>query len=56
RAAALAARAGAEATKDMVAQRGRARFTPGGGRGHQDPGATSMALVWETLAEVAEEL
>jgi dihydroxyacetone kinase-like protein len=52
RAAAAAARAGAEATRGMVARRGRARHVEGAGLGHIDAGAMSVA---EMLAVVAEE-
>jgi len=42
-----AARAGAEATRDLVARYGRAKFLGEKTRGHQDPGATSMSLLFE---------
>ncbi|WDR02877.1 DAK2 domain-containing protein [Devosia algicola] len=44
-AAAEAARAGAEATKPMQAKRGRARYVEGGGVGHLDAGAFSVAEI-----------
>ncbi len=44
-AAAAAARQGAEATQDMVAGAGRARFLGERSRGFQDAGATSMAIL-----------
>jgi phosphoenolpyruvate---glycerone phosphotransferase subunit DhaL len=47
-AAAHAARAGAEATRAMPARHGRARYATDAGVGHLDPGAVSMALVFET--------
>ena len=49
--AAAAARRGAEATKDMVAKRGRAANLAERSRGHVDPGAMSMALLFEALSE-----
>ena len=48
-AAAVAARQGAEATRQMVAAHGRARFLGERSAGYQDPGATSIALIFETL-------
>ena len=50
--AAVAARAGAEATRTMPARRGRARHVEGAGLGHVDAGARSVA---EMLAVVAED-
>lgn len=44
-----AARAGAEATKEMTASIGRARFVAEGGKGHLDPGARSVVLILEGL-------
>ena len=52
--AAAAAERGAKETIDMTARRGRARYVENGGRGHIDPGATSVALMLSTLAEQAE--
>ena len=46
-AAASAAEDGAEATRDMTATQGRARYVPDGGRGHVDPGARSVVLIVE---------
>lgn len=51
--AANAAQDGADATKTMIAKRGRARFIEGQGVGQPDPGAASMALVFRALAKVA---
>lgn len=48
-AVAEAAREGADATRALRARRGRARWVEGGGEGHPDPGATSMALVFEVM-------
>ncbi|MCY6379816.1 DAK2 domain-containing protein [Hoeflea prorocentri] len=50
-AAAHAARAGAEATRDMPAKRGRAKYVEGAGVGHLDPGAVSVAELLEEFAK-----
>lgn len=50
--AAEAAYAGALATIPMVARRGRASYLGERSAGHQDPGATSSALIIRALAEV----
>ena len=47
RCAAEAADAGAEATRDFVARYGRAKYLGEKTRGHQDPGAASIALLFE---------
>jgi phosphoenolpyruvate---glycerone phosphotransferase subunit DhaL len=52
-AAAAAARAGAEATVPLQARKGRASYLGARSVGHQDPGATSTALLFEALAAVA---
>jgi dihydroxyacetone kinase-like protein len=52
RRAAEAARAGAEATIPLVARRGRASYLGERSAGHQDPGATSAALLIPALADV----
>lgn len=44
-----AARIGMEATRDMSATLGRARFVADGGRGHIDPGAQSVVVILEEL-------
>jgi dihydroxyacetone kinase-like protein len=49
RAAADAARAGRDATRDMVAQRGRASYLGERARGHLDPGAASSAILVAAL-------
>lgn len=49
--AAQAARAGAEATRDMPAKRGRAKYVEGAGVGHLDPGAVSVAELLEEFAK-----
>jgi len=51
RAAAGAARRGAEATIPMLARKGRASYLGQRSVGHQDPGATSAALLVESLAD-----
>jgi dihydroxyacetone kinase-like protein len=53
-AAAEAARAGAEATTPLVATKGRASYLGERSAGHQDPGATSTALILEAAAATAE--
>ncbi|WP_223424536.1 DAK2 domain-containing protein [Tateyamaria pelophila] len=50
-AAATAAAQGRDATRDMAAKRGRARYVEGAGVGHVDAGATSVA---ELLALYAD--
>ncbi|MDO5084452.1 dihydroxyacetone kinase subunit L [Arachnia propionica] len=55
RAAAEAAAAGCEATIDMVATKGRASYLGERSAGHQDPGATSTALMFQALAETLQE-
>ncbi|MFE9461901.1 dihydroxyacetone kinase subunit DhaL [Streptomyces californicus] len=52
--AADAARAGAEATVPMRARKGRASYLGERSIGHQDPGATSAALLVDALAETAD--
>jgi dihydroxyacetone kinase-like protein len=53
RAAAEAAAAGTEKTKELVARIGRASRLGDRTLGHQDPGATSITLVLESLAASA---
>lgn len=53
--AAKAAVRGAESTRDMVAQFGRAKFLGDRAIGHQDAGATSMALMISAWANVIEK-
>jgi phosphoenolpyruvate---glycerone phosphotransferase subunit DhaL len=53
RAAATAARHGAEATVPLVARKGRASYLGERSAGHQDPGATSTAVILNALAEAA---
>ncbi|MFF0057835.1 dihydroxyacetone kinase subunit DhaL [Streptomyces microflavus] len=55
RGAADAARAGAEATVPLLARKGRASYLGERSIGHQDPGATSAALLVEALAETAQD-
>ncbi|QZN84580.1 dihydroxyacetone kinase subunit DhaL [Cellulomonas sp. C5510] len=52
-AAAEAARAGALATIPLVATKGRASYLGERSAGHQDPGATSSALILEAAAATA---
>ena len=54
RAAADAAAAGALSTIPLVARKGRASYLGERSAGHQDPGATSAALLLATLARVAD--
>jgi dihydroxyacetone kinase-like protein len=53
-AAASAAQAGAEATTAMQANKGRASYLGPRSIGHQDPGATSAALLIKMAAEVVQ--
>lgn len=55
RGAADAARAGAEATIPLLARKGRASYLGERSIGHQDPGATSAALLVEALAGTAQD-
>ncbi|NUR29825.1 MAG: DAK2 domain-containing protein, partial [Catenulispora sp.] len=50
--AAKAAEAGAHDTIALQARKGRASYLGPRSIGHQDPGATSTALVFRALAEV----
>lgn len=45
-----AAQAGVESTKDMIATKGRASYLGERSLGHQDPGATSFALLLGVIA------
>ncbi len=49
RSASEAANAGVEATAPMQARRGRASYLGSRSIGHQDPGATSTALIFGAL-------
>ena len=53
--AADAARRGAASTKDFVARFGRAKYLGEKTLGHQDPGANSIALIFEGLHEAYTE-
>jgi dihydroxyacetone kinase-like protein len=55
RRAAEAAERGAEETVPMVAHKGRASYLGERSAGHQDPGATSTALLLAALADVLAE-
>lgn len=52
-AAIKAAKDGRDGTKALGARRGRAQYVEDGGRGHVDPGAVSVVIFLETLAEVS---
>lgn len=49
--AAIAARKGAEETKNMIAKHGRAKYFREKSIGYQDAGATTIALMIESLAQ-----
>ena len=49
--AAAAARGGAESTRGLVARQGRAKFLGERAIGHIDPGATTVALIFEAADE-----
>jgi phosphoenolpyruvate---glycerone phosphotransferase subunit DhaL len=53
--AAGAAEAGALATVPLQAKKGRASYLGSRSIGHQDPGATSTAILFRALADVARE-
>ncbi|WP_433463387.1 dihydroxyacetone kinase subunit DhaL [Spirillospora sp. CA-128828] len=53
-AAADAAEEGMHATIPMIARKGRASYLGPRSEGHQDPGATSMALIFRALAEAVK--
>jgi phosphoenolpyruvate---glycerone phosphotransferase subunit DhaL len=46
-----AAAAGRDATTPMLARKGRASYLGERSVGHQDPGATTVSLLWEAAAE-----
>ena len=50
--AAAAARAGADATRDMLARRGRAAHYGERSVGHIDPGAVSMAMILDSASRI----
>ena len=54
-AAVVAARAGRESTRDMVAQRGRASYLGEWARGHLDPGAASALIIVEAFTASVED-
>lgn len=54
--AARTARGAAEATKDLVPQKGRASRLGDRAMGHQDAGATSLAIILETVASFVGNL
>lgn len=53
--AAKAAWSGVEKTKDMVAGQGRSRYLGERALGYQDAGATSVAIIFDTLRQGAAE-
>lgn len=55
-AAAQAARAGAEKTKEMIAKHGRAKYTGERSLGHVDAGAASVALMFEAMRDYWQNL
>lgn len=48
-----AAKDGAQATRDMLAAKGRGRYQNENSRGHIDPGAVSVCIILEALLEAA---
>ena len=52
---AVAAKAGAENTKNMVAQKGRAKFLQEKSLGYQDAGATTMYLILSVMADYSKK-
>lgn len=52
---AFAAQTGADATREMVARHGRAKFLGERSRGYQDAGATSIAVMLAAWAEAMRE-
>jgi phosphoenolpyruvate---glycerone phosphotransferase subunit DhaL len=54
RAAAEAAKEGAESTVPLTARKGRASYLGARAQGHQDPGATSTYLLLEAAARALE--
>lgn len=53
-AAAKAGRAGSDATFDMTAKKGRAKFLQDKSRGYVDAGSVTMAIILETMAEYCQ--
>lgn len=52
--AVAAAARGCLATQALEARRGRAQYVENKGLGHQDPGATSIVILFEVLREIQE--
>lgn len=52
--AVAAAARGCFATRALEARRGRAQYVENKGLGHQDPGATSIVIVFEVLRDIQE--
>jgi dihydroxyacetone kinase-like protein len=53
--ASAAAKAGAEATRNLTARHGRAKFLGEKTRGHLDPGAASISLMFEGFCSALEK-
>ncbi|MCP4314949.1 MAG: DAK2 domain-containing protein [Hyphomicrobiales bacterium] len=53
--AVAAAAQGRDATRAMAARSGRARYVENAGAGHIDPGATSVCLILQALADAGEQ-
>jgi dihydroxyacetone kinase-like protein len=53
--ATLAARAGAEQTKNMIATKGRAHYVGERALGHRDAGAVSIALLFEAVCTLVKK-
>lgn len=51
-----AARKGAEATKNMIAKKGKASYLGEKTLGHPDPGATAIALIFQAFSEKLDKL
>lgn len=54
--AVAAAKAGMEATRDMIGKKGRGYHAGERGKGHQDPGATSAYLLLKCIRDTVAEL
>ena len=53
--AATTATGAAAKTSELAAKKGRAQYVQGGGLGHPDPGATSLALLFEAFYQTYTE-
>jgi len=54
--AAEAAKTGAEATKNMIAKKGKASYLGEKTLGHPDPGAAAVALIFQSFSEKLEKI